>query len=274
MAVPERMPLANPTARTIAKFATRGLHQDAHIYESRDMVKWETDFVGNAIGDWPSLVITGGQGTAAALTATGLGGSADLVTSGNDNYASVIYLGGGNFVGNNDPVITCRIKASSLATGNVQFGFCDNIAAGVLTTNGVGPFVSPLADPPTLVSTTADAIALTYDLSSGLTTPARWRLAYSRATVAAVTGVIGPAAVAATYQTLTIALQRIDLATDQMAVKAYINGIQVASVATAVISNTAPLYPFLLIGATSGTSRTLTCDYFGVYQLRDPLTLS
>ncbi len=184
MAAPERMPLANPTIRTIGKFATRGLHQDAHIYESRDMVKWETDFIGTAITDWPGLIGTGGAGTAAALTATGLGGSIDMVTGAVDNQASLIYLAGGCFVGNNDAVVTARFKISSVATGNAMLGFCDNIAAGVLTSSGVGPFVSPLASPPTLVSTTADAVALTYDLSSALASKAAWNLAYSRGSTA------------------------------------------------------------------------------------------
>lgn len=273
MATPERLPIANRSRKVLSQVMTRGVEFDLAAWAlTRDIAKYSTDFMGGTID--ANIITTGGAGTGAALVTTGESGAIQMVTGASDNQCSVIYLAGGNFVGNQNPVVSCRIKSSAISSGNVQFGFSDSIAAGVLTTNGVGPFVSPLTDPPTLTSPVADAVALTYDLSSLLTTPARWRLAYSRASTAAVvTGSVSAATIASptasTYQWLTIALQRIDLATDQMAVKAYINGVQVAFVNTAVISNTAPLYPFLLIGATSATSRTLTCDHFEVYQDRD-----
>lgn len=274
MAVPERLPIANRSRKVLSQVMTRGVLFDMLAYSStRDIAKFSDDFMGGTLN--ANIIGTGGAGTAAALVATGESGAVQLVTGAVDNQCSLIYHAGGNWVGNQNPVITARIKVSSIATGNVQFGFCDNIAAGVLTSSGVGPFVSPLANTPTLVSTTADAVALTYDLSGTVTgSKTAWRLAYSRASTAAQvlgssTAATITAPTAGTYQWLTIALQRLDLATDQMAVKAYVNGVQIAFVNTGVISNTAALYPFLLIGATDGTSRTLTCDYFEVHQDRD-----
>lgn len=270
--MPERLPIANRSRRLLNTVTSRGVLQDMLAYSStRDIAKYSTDFMG---GTLDANIITAGSGTGAALVATGESGAIQMVTGGVDNQCSTIYHAGGNWVGNQNPVVTCRIKVSSLATGNVQFGFCDNIAATVLTTTALGPFVSPLASPPTLVSTTADAVALTYDLSSALGTPSAWRLAYSRASTAALaTASVSAAglvvATAGTYQWLTIALSRQDLATDNMGVKAYINGVLVYQVTTGAISNTAPLYPFLLIGATSAATRTLTCDYFEVHQDRD-----
>jgi hypothetical protein len=269
MATPERMPLANPTLRNLAKVRARGAEYDFLALQTRDYVKYHNDFIGGAITLWPEIVGTGGGGTAAATALLAGNGALTLATSAGDNAASLIYLAEANWIGDKNPVMTVGFLISSVASGNMQVGFCDNIAAGVLTTTGVGPFVSPLASPPTLVSTTANAIALTYDLSSALAYKANWSLAYSRASTAAL--VAGTAAATTTYQTLTIALQRIDLATDQMAARAYVNGVLVASVATAAISNTAPLYPFVLIGATSGTERTCTLDYLDVYQQRSPL---
>ncbi len=274
MASTERLPIANRSLKTLKTTATRGVLLDLLTHSStHSIAKFEEDFFGATLN---AQLVAAGSGTAAAASTTGESGSFDLVTGAVDNQTSGFYLAGGNFKGDQDAVVSCRIKLSAITGVNVEFGFCDNIAATVLTTTMLGPFVSPLASPPTLVSTTADAIAFVLDTTSTVspTTTATWRTAWSRATVAAmananVTAASIFAATAGVYQRLTIALARQDLATDQMAARFYINGVLVGTVNTAAISNTAPLYPFLLVGSGGGSSRTLTVDHFECYQLRD-----
>src|SRR5258708_19052307 len=46
MATPERLPIANHTRRSLGKIATRGVLYDMLNYQTEDMVRFGTDFIG------------------------------------------------------------------------------------------------------------------------------------------------------------------------------------------------------------------------------------
>jgi hypothetical protein len=267
----ERLPVALRTRQQVRKIASRGIDFDFMNYQTVDIVKYETDFLGDTID---GLLAAGGAGTAAALVSGRIHGSADLVTGAVDNQCSILYLPFGNVQGNQNPVLQARIYVDSIATGDVMVGFVDSVAAGVLAATGVGPFVSPLASPPTLTAGVADAVALMYDLSSALANPSFWRLCYSQASTAAIATALSTtpairAPTALTYQWLTLQIRRSPSVANNCGATAWINNVKVADVNSLAITGNVALWPFILIGATSGASRTLTCDYFSVTQDRD-----
>lgn len=267
----ERFPISQRTRATVRKFRLRSHEFDFFNYSTVDMVKYETDFLGDTID---ATLAAGGAGTAAAVVSA-QSGQVALATGAVDNQCSTLYLPGGNFLPDNNPVMAVRFYVDSVATGNVQLGFVDSAAAGVLGATGVGPIVSPLTTTPTLTGSTANCVVATYDLSSGLTNPSYWRMAGSRAST---TWLVTPtttntdlrAPTASTYQWLVLRICRSERgATDQTDAILEINGVEVARKSDGAIQNTPVLWPFVLIGATSAASRTLSIDYLGVWQDRD-----
>lgn len=267
----ERFPISQRTRATVRKFRLRSHEFDFFNYATVDTVKYETDFLGDTID---ATLATGGAGTAAALQSGDAGGTVDLVTGGVDNQCSILYLPDLNFTADMNPVLAVRLYVSSIASGNVQIGWSSSAAAGVLGATGIGTIVSPLAATPTL-NTATDTVVATYDLSSALTNPSYWRMAGARNSTAwlvtpTTTDSALRAPTASTYQWIVLRLCRSERgATDQSDAYLEINGVEVAHQGDGAITNTTAITPFVLIGATSATSRTLTLDYLGVWADRD-----
>lgn len=241
----------------LAKFKARGRAFDWLNYDSLQTFKVEDDFLGDiAVATREPGYDTSTNGTssaAAALTSGAIGGTCDLVTGTDDNGHSGLYLGGGgHFSGDNNPRMTARIKVDAITSVKIEVGFTD-------ATSDAGAINA--LDTPTI---TADNCCVAiFDTDA---TEDNWQFAGGRATVPWSDATVDVAPVAATYQWITVALNRVDLATDNMDAYLYIDGVLKATKRLGAIANATVLYPYILVQARAGAaSRTLTCDYFGAW---------
>lgn len=269
----ERVILAVPSVRNLKKVQTRGFEYDFLHRVTDDFVGFNEDFIAQAI-DTTNLFTTNGVGTEAPALVTNVAcGEYNLVTSASSADSCSFYRANRSFCPSNNCVISVRLKLPSIANIKVEVGFTDSAASAVIGATAAGS-VASLAATPTLNTGASDCACIIMDTASGLTNPTFWRLVTAKAgTTALATPTTTVAAlkapVAATYQTLTLALVRNELgATDDTTAIAYVNGIEVARIASA-ITNTANLNPYAIVVTNTTAAKTLTMDRFAAYQQRE-----
>lgn len=246
------LPITLPHRTTLAKFKARGNHFDWLNMLSLDTITYGDDFIGDiAIATREPGYDTGNNGTSsavAALDANSAGGTASMVTGTDDNGDSLLACGAGlHLTADMNPRFSARIKLSAITTVKCEIGFTD-----------VGSDRGAINALDTPTATANDAVVAIFDTDA---TEDNWQFAGVRSTTAWSDATVDVAPVAATYTWITVALNRVDLATDNVDAYLYIDGVLKASKKLDAISNTAPILPWVYVQARAGSaSRTLTID--------------
>lgn len=249
-------PIILPHRSTLGSMKAKGALFDYLNWQSPQTFGFFDHFIGDvAVGSRYPGYDTATNGTAAAaaaLTADGPGGIITLVTGTDDNGHSGLYTGDANYTGDNNARVTARIKLSAITSVKCEIGFTDATAdAGAINA----------LDTPT--ATADDCAVAIFDTDA---TEDNWQFAGARATTAWSVATVDQAPVADTYVWVTVALDRINLATDNMRARMYLGTKMVAEKTLDAISNTVALYPFILVQARAGSAtRTLTCDAWGAW---------
>lgn len=269
----ERVLLANATLANLRKIATRGMLHDFLYRLTNDYVQVFDDFTSptfDTTNDW----LVNGVGTEApALVANTANGELNLVTTNTSGDSNSLYKSGRNWSPDNNCFISVRLKLPSIAAIKVEIGFTDSAASAVVGATANGS-VNSLAATPTLNTGASDAVCAIMDTASGLVTPGNWRLVAAKAGVTqlltptvTVPALVAP--VAATYQTVTVALVRNELgATDDATARLYVNG-QLMGQITSAITTLANLNPYVIAVTRAAAAKTVTVDFVRIGQQRD-----
>lgn len=268
----ERVLLANRNVRNLRKISTRGFEYDFLYALTDDIVQMNDDFLDTVINaNW----VANGVGTEAPVFVGSVAnGEYSLVTSATSGDSNSFYRAGQNFSPNNNCYISARIKLPSIAGIKVEIGFTDSAATAVIGATANGS-VNSLATTPTLNTGASDAVCAIMDTASGLATPGNWRMVAAKAGVTqlmtpAVTTAALAAPVAATYQTITVALVRNELgATDDATAFLYVNGVRVGQINSATTA-LALLNPYIIVVTRAAAAKTATLDFVRIAQQRDP----
>jgi len=216
-----------------------------------DVFTFKDDFFGDAIDARWQTGITNGASSAALAIVAAVNGTATQITGTADNGYAGDFLGL-HYQGQLHAVMACRLKCSAVTTLKVEVGFTDSGAdAGAVN----------LLATPTFTATDAALWVLDTDDT------ANWQLVGVKADTAATK--IEPAypPVAATYETLIVAL------VDDEAIFYHLNANgdldKPIQRMPSAITKTVDLTPWLFVQARAGSaSRTVTYDYVTAYQWR------
>lgn len=249
-------PIVLPNRATLGRMRAKGNLFDYLNYFSPQTFRHEDHFLGDiAIATREPGYTTQNNGTASAvpaLTASGAGGTVEMVTGTDDNGYSGLYTGAPNWIGDTNPRMSVRLKLAAITSAKVEVGFTD-VATDAGAINAL--------DTPTI--TADDCACAIFDTDA---TEDNWQFAGGRATTAWSIATVDQAPVADTYVWVTIALDRIDLGTDNMRARMFLGNKMVADKTLNAISNTAPLYPYVFAQARAASAtRTITLDYFGAW---------
>ena len=254
----ERFPLANFNRAFVRGTRARGREFDIRNTLVRDTIRLEDDFhrlVIDATNMWAAAA--NGAGSAApAILASATGGAIRL-TTGTDNNGDSILARTLNFTGDQNPVISARIRlTTSIASVKVEVGFSDSV-----TGRGV---INVLNTPS---ATATDGVVAIFDTSA---TSQNWQFAGVR-TGAAWSAISLPlvAPGANTWTWVTVALRRVDLATDDMDAVMFVDGVQVAYKRLSACANTVAMTPFVYAQTRTTTSRNVDVDYVSILADRD-----
>lgn len=266
----ERLPLRNDTLRELRRFTVRGHLQDWLSMLSRDYVVYNDDFLGDTIrAEWATTATS--NATAAAISA-GLHGRVNLVSGATDDGLSTLRMPSSTTTGDQDAIFSARLFLSSVANVKVEVGFSND---PTLTATGSIDNLDAGSDVPTLGAGITDAVVAIFDTDS---TQDNWQFAGARASAAwrdatlgdaPASGVTHPTPAANSYQWITVALVRVDLATDDMNAYFYVDGALEASKNLGAVANATALYPYVLVQSRSAASRTLTLDAVRFRAVRD-----
>lgn len=249
-------PIVLPNRGTLGRMRAKGTLFDYLNWSSPQTFRHEDHFLGDiAIATREPGYTTQNNGTASAvpvLTSAGAGGTVEFVTGTDDNGLSGLYSGAANWTGNNNPRMTARLKMSAITGVKVEVGFTDAATdAGAINA----------LDTPT--ATADDCACAIFDTDA---TEDNWQFAGCRATTAWSIATVDQAPVADTYVWITVALDRIDLATDNMRARMFIGNKMVADKTTGAIANATALFPYVFAQCRAGSaSRTITLDYFAAW---------
>lgn len=213
------------------------------------------DFLGDVLADEWNAVETDTDGAQAVL-AGGIGGVL-RITTGNDDGNDVVlpdlsgvtsYL---NWkAANGDLVIQVRLKISRITETYVFVGFTDLITIEApAVASGTLDGVTTGAD---------DVVGFVFDANFA-TTPTKWHLVGSAATVDATAQSISDGPTADDYETLRVEVTASGVASF------YRNGKQVGTVMTGAVTPSVALTPAVYASNTDGTSAaTMEVDYIHV----------
>ena len=232
-----------------------------------DMVVWEDDFMGDTLhGGYQSTAGAGAGALAAALVAGQLGGMVRLVTgtAGDSTARSDLSLGI-HFRADMGPVFLCRLQMSAITGVKVEVGFTDVVSgtdAGAVNVKATPTF------------TAADAALWALDTNDNTD----WEGLGVDSGTAAVTQEAAIAPVAATYETLVVALREYN-STDRLAAATYLrfnadgnqtypggNGAPVWQ--SLAVSSDVLLTPWIYAEARNTTSKNVDIDFIKVWQRR------
>lgn len=257
-AAAERLPLHLDFARQARAQYTRGYRLDKAILDSMDVGLWQDHFIGDTLNG-TYLTSVSGSGTAAALVANARGGQLRFENAGADDSSSALYIAqttdSGMFHGNDNPFIFARLTVSAATNIKIEVGFTD-------ATTDTGAINA--LDTPTVTATEC-AVAV-FDTDA---TEDNWQFAGARGGTAWSVATVDVAPTAGTYQWVGVALQRSDLATDNMSAFMYLgNGGQVKRVAskiTGAIANTVALVPYVFVQTrVITTQKYVDLDYWRI----------
>lgn len=268
----ERVVLANPSVRNLKRGFLRGLEYDFMYRLTDDYVAHNDDFLEAALS---STWTTNGVGTEApAIAGSVASGELNLVTTATSGDSNSLYRPGQVWLPNNNCFISARIKLPSIASIKVEIGFTDSAASAVIGATANGS-VNSLASTPTLNTGASDVVCAIMDTASGLATPGNWRMVAAKAGVTQLMTPAGTtpalvAPVAATYQTITVALVRNELgATDDVTAFLYVNGVRVGQINSATTA-LALMNPYVIVVTRAAAAKTATLDFVRIGAQRDP----
>lgn len=249
-------PITLPFRTALGSYKAMGTLFHYLNWFSPQTVRFEDHFIGNiAMASRMPGYTAVSNGTAAAdavLVADAAGGAMELVTGTDDNGHSALYLGDANFTANMNPRVTMRIKASAITSVKMEGGFTD--------ATGDAGAINALDTP------TATADNCTVAIFDTDATEDNWQFAGCRATTPWSIATVDQAPAADTYQWITVALDRIDLATDNVRARMFIGNKLVADKTTGAVANTTALHPYFLVQARAGSAtRTGTIDYWAAW---------
>jgi hypothetical protein len=250
------LPITLPHRTAIARLKSIGPLFDLLNFHSPQTFKHEDHFLGDiAIATREPGYTTSSNGTSAAvpvLTSAGAGGTVEFVTGTDDNGYSGLFSGAANWTADNNPRMAARVKLSAITGVKIEVGFTD--------ATGDAGAINAL-DTPT--ATADDCACAIFDTDA---TEDNWQFAGARATTAWSIATVDQAPVADTYQWITVALDRINLDTDNVRARMYIGNKLVAEKSIGAIANTTALFPYVFVQCRAGSaSRTGTLDYFAAW---------
>lgn len=249
-------PIVLPFRSEVGRMRARGTLFDLLNWHTPQTFIHEDHFLGDiAIATREPGYTTQSNGTSAAvpaLTSAGAGGTVEFVTGTDDNGYSGLYTGAANWTADNNPRMTARVKLSAITGVKIEVGFTDAASdAGAINA----------LDTPTV--TADDCACAIFDTDA---TEDNWQFAGARATTAWSIATVDQAPVADTYQWITVALDRIDLGTDNVRARMFIGSKLVADKTLNAIANTVALFPYVFVQCRAGSaSRTGTLDYFAAW---------
>jgi len=249
-------PIVLPNRQTLGNMRARGTLFDFLNWHSPQTFRHEDHFLGDiAIATREPGYTTASNGTSSAvpvLTAAGAGGTVEFVTGTDDNGYSALYTGSANWTADNNPRMCAIFKSSAITGVKIEIGFTD--------ATGDAGAINAL-DTPT--ATADDCVCAIFDTDA---TEDNWQFAGARATTAWSIATVDQAPVADTYQLITVALDRINLGTDNVMARMFIGNKCVATKTLDAIANTTALFPYVFYQCRAGSaSRTGTLDYFAAW---------
>lgn len=249
-------PIVLPHRSTLGRMRARGTLFDFLNWHSPQTFRHEDHFLGDiAIATREPGYTTASNGTSSAdpaLTSAGAGGTVEFVTGTDDDGYSALYSGAANWTADNNPRMCAIVKLSAITGVKIEVGFTD--------ATGDAGAINAL-DTPT--ATANDCTCAIFDTDA---TEDNWQFAGARATAPWSLATIDQAPAANVYQVITVALDRIDLGTDNVRARMFIGNKMVADKTTGAIANATALFPYVFVQCRAGSaSRTGTLDYFAAW---------
>lgn len=257
-------PLSNRSLRKLMG-VNSNLYDFLRFYAHRDVVQHFDDFDGDTINlDYYAVANGGGAGVASFAISVAEDGMIRATTgTANDATASASLVGPLIYYGDRNCGIEIRAKASAVASVRMEFGFIDAVPGS----NAPG-----VTDEDTPTAAFSDGAVISLDASEtdktlGFVT--KGSTASQNITRTAATGIpnftSGTTPVLAEWFTV-----RVEVVGDNAF--AWANGVLFASHNTQAaghVEGGVALAPWVYIGATSATSRTLDIDYIHVWKDRN-----
>ena len=229
---------------------------------SFDVCKWEDDFFDSSNADMDNRytrAVTGsGSGAVLTLTANEEWGSARMTTGTTNDGISAMSLGT-IFKGDYNAVVAVRFKINVVTAVKIEVGFRDSVA------NNSAGIVNALDDP---TFSATNGCCWVFDTDATVDT---WAAEGVKATVAA-TGVTlattagGAAPLAATYQTMVVALMDDNAYFSRYSADGRKQGDTI--MLNDCITAATPVTPSVFLQTRDTTTHHLDIDFFKMWQLR------
>jgi len=220
--------------------------------DSKAVVSYFTDFLGDALEDELLAGIGSGTGNAVALVAGSVGGQVEIKTSSADAAIGAngtsLSLGALNWKANQGGlVLETRVQIDNVAAVMLFVGFTDALASTV-----EAPIFLNGAD---IDSDATDACGILFDTDG---TTAQWCQGGVKNNTDTTPDYSGAAPVAATWYTLRVEVSAAG------AVQGFIDGVEIGPAVANAVTPTVALCPIIFVANRGGAARNVLVDYLKV----------